>query len=246
MSLVTVSIVNHGHEAFLPALLEDIDACPEVGKIILTDNLAESKIKGCLPEKVLMLRNLEPKGFGMNHNFAAKKCNTPYFCILNPDVRFEGNPFTSMLEEMKKKSAVLSGPCVVNQTGGIEDSARRFPTPINLITKITGLHNGSYDYKKGDPSFCPDWIAGMFMLCKMEDYLAVGGFDEKYFLYYEDVDLCVRLWKSGRQIIICPGVSVIHTAQRASHMNCRYFIWHISSMFRFFRLHWCRLPHIQN
>jgi GT2 family glycosyltransferase len=82
----------------------------------------------------------------------------------------------------------------------------------------------------------------MFMLFVAADYAALGGFDEDYFLYYEDVDLCVRLWCAGRRIVLCPQAAVLHAAQRASHRNLRHLAWHLGSMARYFIRHWGRLP----
>ena len=59
----------------------------------------------------------------------------------------------------------------------------------------------------------------MFMLVRSADYMAVGGFDEGFFLYYEDVDICARLWRSGRKVVICPEAIVVHDARRASRYN---------------------------
>jgi GT2 family glycosyltransferase len=83
----------------------------------------------------------------------------------------------------------------------------------------------------------PDWLAGMFMLFTKAGYQALGGFDENFFLYYEDVDICARIWKSGKKLRYCPDVSVIHDARRASHKNLRFFKWHFTSLIRFLLKH---------
>jgi GT2 family glycosyltransferase len=74
----------------------------------------------------------------------------------------------------------------------------------------------------------------MFMLFRPEMFSAVGGFDEGYHLYYEDVDICARLKVAGCRIVACPGVFAIHSARRESHQNLRYMKWHLQSMIRFF------------
>ena len=124
-------------------------------------------------------------------------------------------------------------PLIVDASYNIEDSARRFPTPLSILKKAFRL-NGKMDYNSASEQFNPDWIAGMFMLLSRDRFSEIGGFDEKYFLYYEDVDLCARLHLSGYQIIVCPSVQVVHEAQRESHKNFRYLRWHILSVLRFF------------
>jgi GT2 family glycosyltransferase len=74
----------------------------------------------------------------------------------------------------------------------------------------------------------------MFMLLRTTVFRQLGGFDDRYFLYYEDVDLCARIRLSGLDILQLPLPGVIHNAQRSSHRNPKYLRWHIGSMLRFF------------
>ena len=82
----------------------------------------------------------------------------------------------------------------------------------------------------------------MFMLFRAEAFFRVGGFDEDFFLYYEDVDICTRLWKDGSRVLACPGAQVIHEARRASRRNVRYMRWHAASLLRYLGKYWLRLP----
>jgi GT2 family glycosyltransferase len=77
-------------------------------------------------------------------------------------------------------------------------------------------------------------MAGMFMLFRSELYRAVKGFNEAYFLYYEDADLCRRLHRAGKSVIYNPKAEIIHDARRASHTNPRLAFHHISSALRYF------------
>jgi N-acetylglucosaminyl-diphospho-decaprenol L-rhamnosyltransferase len=99
-------------------------------------------------------------------------------------------------------------------------------------------------YKSATDSsvFYPDWVAGMFMLLKSSTYENLEGFDEKYFLYYEDIDLCLRSWRAKSSVIVSKNVSIVHKAQRDSHANLGFFILHLKSMCRFFVKHWLRFP----
>lgn len=80
------------------------------------------------------------------------------------------------------------------------------------------------------------------MLFRANDFGAINGFDEKFFLYYEDVDICTRLWKANKRIELVLQASVIHKAQHMSHRNLRYLLWHLTSMVRYFLKHWLRFP----
>jgi hypothetical protein len=82
----------------------------------------------------------------------------------------------------------------------------------------------------------------MFMLFQSKTFREIGGFDERYFLYYEDADICTRLWRQGRPVMIVPEAEVIHDAQRRSHRNLRYLKWHLGSMARYLWRYAGRLP----
>lgn len=228
----------------LPRLLADLAACPAVTAVVLTLNVTEASLT--LPAgssySLTTLRNAQPKGFGANHNAASAHCATRFFCVLNPDVRLERDPFPALLEVMKDERVALCAPAVVAPDGRIEDSVRHFPRPLGLIRKALGLSDGRYRFELGDVPLTPEWVAGMFMLLRAQDFAAVGGFDEAFYLYYEDVDLCARLWMVGRGVVACPSAMVVHDARRASRRNLRHMAWHLASMVRFMAKQLGRLP----
>lgn len=242
--MITVSIITHGHSAMMAQLLRDLIQCPEVTRIVLTHNMHEAAvtIPEALASKVVNVNNLVPKGFGANHNAAFRHCQTHYFCVLNPDIRLLTNPFPVLLPVLKKANAGAVAPVSVNAQGVVEDSVRYFPRPRSLAAKALGLTDGSYRSKPGAEAFAADWVGGMFMLFRSADFKAIHGFDEKYFLYYEDVDICARLWKAHRRVFACPQVTVVHNAQRASRRDLRHLRWHLQSMTRYFRKYLFRLP----
>lgn len=237
MGPVTVSIVSHGHGALLPGLLDDLAACPEVSAVILTRNIPEQDNATAWSDRLAVINNPRPKGFGANHNAAFLTARTPFFLVLNPDVRLDSNPFPALLACLDDPRVALCAPAVVNPTDVLEDSARRFPSLIDLGLKALGRHDGRLRYALGDPPQTAPWVAGMFMLVRSTDYADLGGFDEGFFLYYEDVDLCARLWRSGRRVMLCPAVHVVHDARRASRRDLRHMRWHAASMARYFRKH---------
>lgn len=216
-------------------LLADLAACPEVTEVVLTLNLPEPLPGGIEPERLTVIRNTCPKGFGENHNLAFARATTPFFVVLNPDVRLAGNPFPTLLECARAEDVGLCAPAVVNAENKLEDSARDFPTARGLLLKAFGRYDGRLEYRLGDPPRDAPWVAGMFMLFPSTVFSAVGGFDDKYYLYYEDVDLCWRIWQAGRRVRLCPAVCIVHTAQRASRRDLRHMRWHLASVVRYFR-----------
>jgi N-acetylglucosaminyl-diphospho-decaprenol L-rhamnosyltransferase len=238
---IAVSIVTHGHGEMVSALVSQLLSCPQVGQIILTRNISEPTLYAA-STRVTVIENVLPKGFGENHNAAFKLCKLPFYCVLNPDIVLKGNPFPPLIDCLDKNVVKLCAPSIVAPNGRFEDSARYFPTLESLIRKAIGGGDGRYEIAPNQQAFPVDWVAGMFMLFSSQSFRDVNGFDEKYFLYYEDVDICVRLWKNGSPIFICPSIQVVHAAQRASRANFRYMRWHAASMLRYFSKHWWRLP----
>lgn len=234
---ISVSIISHGQGALLALLLEDLAThCAGTPlEVLLTLNLPEPLPCDLaqLPFPVLRIDNPQPLGFGANHNQAFARSSGDFFCVLNPDIRLPHNPFPALVAALADPAVGLSAPHVLSPAGTPEDSARVFPSPLLILLKALRLGRGR-PYKVGTQVLYPDWVAGMCMLLPAARYRQLGGFDTRYFLYYEDVDLCARLRLAGLQVALTPSARVIHAAQRASHRNPRYLAWHLRSILRFY------------
>ena len=236
-ALISISVVSHGQAALVAEALADLarfaDATPI--ELVLTLNIPETLPFAVedLPYPLKLIRNPSPQGFGANHNAAFRQAEGEWFCVMNPDIRLHDNPFPALLECLAHPDVGVAAPRVLGAGGEMEDSARRFPSPLTIVCKAWGGCRGSDYAITGQPVY-PDWVGGMFMLFPRGIFAAAGGFDPRYFLYYEDVDLCARLRLRGKRAILCPRASVVHHARRSSHRNLRYLRWHLGSMLRFF------------
>ena len=231
---VTLSVVSHRHNAMVGRLLEDVERHCSGATVILTENVADSVPvrTETLSIPVVRIANESPKGFGANHNAAFARCRTPLFCVVNPDVRFGADPLAELSRTLEDPRIGVVGPLVRNSQGAPEDSARLFPTFGSLLLRAFYEPRGpAYAADRGP--LAVDWIAGMFMLFRREAFEAVHGFDEGYFLYYEDVDICRRLHARGFEVVFNPGAQIIHDAQRASRGNARLAFHHLSSVLRY-------------
>ena len=244
--MISISIVSHGQGELVAQVLADLARFPNPldAEIVITLNIPEQITFATehVPWPVALVRNAAPRGFGANHNAAFRLAKGEWFCVMNPDIRLPENPFLALLGEMAQRPAAVIAPAVLTPAGQVEDSVRHFPAPLALAGKLLGRSDGRYSFAVGDETFAADWVAGMFMLFRAEDYRAVGGFDESYFLYYEDVDICARLWESGCRVLACPRVHVVHDARRTSRRSFRYMGWHAASMARYLARHWLRQP----
>ena len=245
MKNISVSIVSHGHDLFLRTLLAQIaEFSDSIKEVIITHNIAYTYT----PEyseyafEIQIVENPTPLGFAENHNQAFSLAKGEYFCVLNPDIILKQDPFKELLRCFDIEKMGLVAPLVVNLYNEIEDSARYFPTPFSLIKKVFGLSNGMIDVGLSDGIVYSDWVAGMFLLTPCKLFREVGGFDQKFWLYYEDVDLCLRFWSRGYHVALYNRAKVIHEARRESHKDFFFFKWHAFSAIRFFWKHLFRFP----
>jgi N-acetylglucosaminyl-diphospho-decaprenol L-rhamnosyltransferase len=232
---VTFSIVSHGQGPLIRPLLMDLRTrlftCYE---IVLTLNIPEDEsfIGDFSDLPIRIVRNQKPKGFGANHNAAFRVANMAHFVVVNPDVRLDGLQIELLLEQLKTADVGIAAPVIFSSDGQLQDSARLYPSLGRLIARRLAGH-AQPDYRLGNDAINVDWVGGMFMVFRSTTFREIDGFDEHYFMYFEDVDLCKRLHDRGYKVLLVPGTRVVHDAQRASHHKLKYFIWHMSSTMRF-------------
>jgi GT2 family glycosyltransferase len=229
---VALSVVSHAQNWLVNLLLGDLAQLRPAGlSIIVTQNVRDPDALVRRQDAEVII-NDRPQGFGANHNAAFQRCSSPFFCVVNPDIRLNMDPFPALVEALRGLDSAVAGPRVCDPEGRTEDSARRFPTVPRLVRKLfSGVVGPDYPVDQGPLKV--DWVAGMFMLFRSEDFRAAGGFDERFFLYYEDVDICRRLLSRGRRCVFQPDASVIHHARRASRRDLRLMGIHAASAARY-------------
>jgi len=149
--------------------------------------------------------------------------------VVNPDIRFSENVLAPLLSVFESASDVgVAAPLVRASDGAVEDSGRRFPSLYTPLFRFLGMAR-SPGYPIVFSHIEPDWVAGMFLLFPSAVYSLFGGFDERYFLYYEVIEFCARLRLKGYRVILEPATSVVHDARRDSHHKPKYFLFHLRS-----------------
>ena len=233
---VTFSIVSHGQSGLIRPLLDDLRKLTQVNfEVLITVNIPEDESAfQNLPFPSKIIRNTAPQGFGANHNGAFEQSSEQFFVVVNPDIRLPSLDISKLLDLMQDRKVGVVAPVVLNSAGGLEDSVRPFPTVLSLARRILLGHRAPC-YKFDSEPIDVDWAAGMFLVFRRESYQAVRGFDHKrYFMYMEDVDICLRLKEKGWRRVLQPAVSVIHDAQRASRRSLKHMRWHLTSALRYF------------
>ena len=224
--LVTVSIVSHGQLDLIVPLLEQLYRFSSgmVDKVVLTINIPEANVLGdaIFGFPIERIENAAPKGFGANHNQAYQRCRTPWFLVLNPDIRFDRDVLAPLIAEAAPDSGLLT-PRILEPGKTEPEQHRAIITPLEILTRRRPA------YVRPE---VPAWIPGLFMLYRTEAYAAVGGFDERFFMYGEDFDICARTQLAGWRLQVGERLTALHDARRASHGSMRYLWWHVGSLLR--------------
>ena len=236
---ITASVVSHGQMRLVNTLIADLTrhAGPHLKCLVVTVNVPEPEAvrSDDAPFEIITMRNGRALGFGANHNRAFRHCSTAWFAVLNPDLRFADDALGRLVEAHEPKDGLVA-PLILNADGSPADAARRLPTPLQIARRrLRGRPAGP------DPDF--DWLAGMCLLLNSEAFRSLGGFDERFHLYCEDTDLCLRMQLAGWRLRHATGVKLIHEARRDSHRSLRYLGWHLESLARLWtsRVFWSYL-----
>ncbi|HOX60403.1 MAG TPA: glycosyltransferase family 2 protein [Candidatus Magasanikbacteria bacterium] len=201
-------------------------------QVAVVDNASgdglETELKAKFPNAVYIQQN-KNLGFGASHNKALSAVEAKYYFVLNPDTEFMlGQNFLRRLYDfMEANSHVgMAGPKIIYPDGSLQYSCWRFPTflqPIFSRTKWGRVGKGKiiadcflmkdFDHASTKPV---DAIMGSAMFVRREAYLAVGGFDDLFWMYFEDMDWCKRMWEKNWAVYFVHDVVLKHAHGRAS------------------------------
>ena len=223
---ITVSIVSHGQLALVLPLLEQLDRYSRavIDKVLLTLNIPEADLLAgrTWGFEVERIENASPKGFGANHNQAFERCGTEWFLVLNPDIRFDNDVLSPLLAQAAADAGLLT-PRILEPGKTEPEPHRALLTPLEIV----GRKKPGYVRPT-----VPAWIPGLFMLFRSKAYRQVGGFDEKFFMYGEDFDICARTRLAGWKLQVGENLLARHDAQRESHRSRKYLYWHVTSLLK--------------
>lgn len=230
---VTVSIVSHGHDAQLPGLLDELASGAQgcIAQVIVTHNLPPEGglAASARPWRLVERISPQPAGFAVNHNRAFDGCDTPFFAVLNPDVRgFSADFWPRLLEAAQHTGVGCVYPRLLNADGSVQDNVRDCVTPWSLLRRYL-LHSAETR---------AEWVSAACWLVPSAVWRELGGLDPRYRMYCEDTDWCLRLRLSGYALE--PAVATaVHAAARSSRLPGRAMAWHLASLLRLWtRPHW--------
>jgi N-acetylglucosaminyl-diphospho-decaprenol L-rhamnosyltransferase len=145
--------------------------------------------------------------------------------VLNPDIRFDYEVVAHLIEQAAPRAGLLA-PRILEPGKTEPEQHRALLTPFEIV----GRNKPGYVRPR-----VPAWIPGLFMLFRSEAYRKIGGFDERFFMYGEDFDICARTGLAGWKLQVGEDLVARHDAQRASHRSKKYLYWHVTSLLKVWR-----------
>ena len=229
-------IVNFNAGPDLTRALQSIagDAAGTRWEAIVVDNASaddSAAAAEAFGPPVHVVRNAENVGFGRGVNQGVRASSAALILVMNPDCRLLPGAVAAMTAELAAHpGCALVGPRVLDPDGAVQGSVRGDPDMLTGLfgrtsrlrrllpwLPVSSRNVVSADAIPGDAGgVVADWVSGACMLMRRDCFDEVGGFDERYFLYWEDADLCRRLRQRGYHIRYVPGAGVVHRVGRSS------------------------------
>ncbi len=262
---LSILIVTFNSAAVIGEVLSTLQAqCAGLAhEVVLVDNASRDGTADLVQRDfpaVRLLRSGENLGFGRANNLAASQARGQVLLLLNPDAVPQAGAIGQALARFRADPAMdIAGGRLLGADGRDQPSARLFPSLLNELLVISGLASrfprstffGRFDRTWANPGEAArvDWVPGAFMFIRSEVFRALGGFDPRFFLYYEEVDLCRRAARSGVPIWYLPlpayhvgglsarTVSDSGVAQHGSQLT----LWRLRSALLYWRKHHGRL-----
>ncbi|WP_318498382.1 glycosyltransferase family 2 protein [Photobacterium leiognathi] len=241
---IYISVVSHGHDA----LINDLGCIRTLSKnfnVVLKSNKSGDDFTHLNESQNFHWLNRDYNlGFGHNNNINYLYCvnhlgmkDDDIFIVFNPDVSMSIDDFERLSLSMNNDKVEFA--CInlfKDENYTIYDnSVRQFPVFSQFIKSFLGFKNEAVlDKDVIKEKVNVDWAAGSFLAFSAKRYRELNGFDEKYFMYCEDIDICYRSNKQGYPLLYYPDIKALHYAKHQNRkLFSKHLYWHISSVFRF-------------
>lgn len=266
---VSIIVISFNTELVLRTCLEHLKDATEgiSAEVIVVDNNSRDASADMVAEEfpdVRLIRSAENLGFAAANNVAFRMANGQYLVLLNSDAFVSRDGIRRAFAHMEADSEIGAGGArLVGTDGSWQPSARMFPSVLNATLVLTGLASrfpksrflGRADRTWADVNLPADadWVPGAFTIIRKQALDRTGGFDESFFLYYEEVDLCRRLKAAGYRVRYFPDVVVVHLGGESSKKQDtlslsatgkQLTLWRLRSEFLYYRKHHGGMVHL--
>jgi GT2 family glycosyltransferase len=259
MTTLSVLMVTYNSAPDLPACLNSLrDQTLKDFETIVIDNASRDNsvalIRSDYPE-VKLITSDSNLGFGNAHNKALTAAEGRYIVLLNPDATLPTDTLENALKHIEENpDAGMGGGLLQGTKGEWQPSAHLFPSLLNDALTLSGLADrypkspffGRFNRSWADPTQAAaiDWVVGAFLILRRDLVDQIGLFDPRFFLYYEEVDLCRRIYQAGFKIYYWPDLLVTHiggtSAETVDHLDFsssgkQVTLWRIYSQLLYYR-----------
>jgi GT2 family glycosyltransferase len=218
---LSIIIVNYRSEQYLKSCVASlfnnlgIKTNFEVIVVNNDENFSIADSFGELPE-VRLIDHQKNIGFGAANNIGAKVASGEYLLLLNPDTQIQSDEIFKILDRFKANEKIgIIGPRLVTTAGETQMwCAGKELTLGQFIKNNLGISDSKKVWESKN-DVLTDWVSGAALAVRKEVFNKVDGFDEKFFMYYEDMDLCGRVRLLGYEVLYCPEVSILHNGGKS-------------------------------
>jgi GT2 family glycosyltransferase len=238
----------------LRSTLASAEACSDLSHGVVVDNGTSSEAKALVTQFSKFRYELNPDGnagFGNAHNFAFRSLPAaPFHAVLNPDIRFEPDAIRRLIETMSADRTIgLAGPALLNPDGSQQLLCKRYPSIRALLARRflpttlsqwIGFDVDADYFEMRDSDYAreiePEFMSGALMMFRRDTFERLRGFDERFFLYFEDCDITLRARRLGRAVYV-PSARVTHDWARGSHRSVKLTWVTVVSLVKLFNKH---------
>ena len=230
--MVTVVIVSYNTKDILTECLEALfkNSKGIAMEVIVVDNDSHDGSAAMVRERfknVSLIANSSNLGFAAANNQAFDIAQGNYIILLNPDAYIGPSSLENAIAFMDgKPQCGICGGKIISPEGNLEPSARRFPSPLSKFLTLSGLsarfpkspffNRHEFGGFTHDRPLEVDWVPGTFTIIRKSMLDAIGAFDERFYIYYEETDLCLRAKKEGWKVCFIPDAEVLHIGGASS------------------------------
>lgn len=249
MIKISATIVTyHEDKDALCRVIEDFLAINLEKELIVVDNSSDESLKQVTQnyDGVRYIYSGENIGFGAGHNlgFSMLHVDSNYHLILNPDISFDASEIKDFVLWMDSHQDIsLAVPRVFYPDGRLQQTIRNIPTPMTLVKRRLNVLGIFDEFVKKDEFYGVEFedvteipfAHGCFFLFETKVFKKLNGFDERFIMYMEDVDICVRAKEFGK-VVINSNYKIYHEYAKGSSKSIKLLWWHIISAIKFFIL----------
>jgi GT2 family glycosyltransferase len=242
---LSVIILNYNVRYFLELCLKSAEVAIQNidAEIIVVDNNSPDDscdmVKQLFPS-VRLIENKENSGFSKGNNIGVAQAKGEYLCILNPDTVVSEDTFTKLIDfsDSKENLGIVGCQLIDGKGKFLPESKRNIPNPKVALKKLIGDDQSYYaNHIEIDAIGDVEILVGAFMFLKKDTYTTVGGFDEDYFMYGEDIDLSYKVLKAGYSNMYFGETTIIHFKGESTLRDANYAKRFYGAMQIFYKKH---------